>query len=82
MSDKSIHVCRPQRLTCRWVEEMTAALRRICPSLPRPNPCVPAQAEQVWQEYWSQFSHHQCAHHPIVQQVLAYELDYREIDKP
>lgn len=81
MSDNSIQVCRPQHLTCRWVNEMTAALQKICPSLPRPSECVPSQAEQVWQEYWSQFNRHQCAHHPVVQQVLAFEIDYREISK-
>ena len=74
-------LCRPERLTCRWVREITDSICVVCPSSYTCLPLVPPTPENVevwWNQYWSQLSNHQCIKHPLVQQIIAFEKDYRD----
>lgn len=70
-------VCRPVRLTCRWVREMTQSIHTLCPSILPVVHCT--QAEHEWAHYWQQLEKSRCIQDPQVQQVLRYERDYQDI---
>lgn len=79
-------VCRPSRLTHRWVHEMSAAIHRLCPSLspvPRSTTDSDTMPEEVWNQYFNELAskHSQCLQNETVQKVLSYELDYNDLAK-
>lgn len=72
-------VCRPPRLTCRWIQELTLAISILCPKVPPIQTC-PTDLEHLWAQYWSRLSP-ECLAQKQVQQILQYEVDYHEILK-
>lgn len=73
-------ICRPQRLTCRWVFEITRAISVICADAPTVSYCK--DAEHEWRLYLLQLDHHPCGRNPEVGRVLQYERDYRDYLEP
>lgn len=73
-------VCRPPKLTCRWVNEMARTMGMLCPAAPSPPQCFStSNTEVLWRIYLSRLQETQCTKLPLVQQVLAFELDYHTI---
>ena len=71
-------VCRPDKLTCRWVREMTEAIHVVCPSGPAPVlTCDKSNPEKSWSEYLQKLG--QCVDHPTVRRMLEFELDYNDV---
>lgn len=73
-------ICRPEKLTCRWIKEMTEAIRMACP-VGSPDPVLVCNhPEQVWTEYLTKLEQGQCIQQsPEVRQMLAFELDYNDV---
>ncbi len=70
-------VCRPAKLTCRWVREITKAVSIVCPSMP-PAPCD-RNPKAAWSSYLNQLEQSKCWKDPTVQQILKFEIDYNTI---
>lgn len=77
MFDKQ-SICRPERLTERWVQEITDAIRHVCLTAPRLS-ARPTQPESAWKDYVAQLQTHPCSQDPQVQAILSYEIDYRSV---
>ncbi len=70
-------VCRPEKITCRWVQEITEAINVLCPQAERVY-CTPNHAEALWATYTEQ-ELPKCLHHPKVNQIIRFEIDYNDI---
>jgi hypothetical protein len=74
-------VCRPKVVTCRWMKEFSSAIHNICPTQPRIDKCetmTSLELEAVWKSYVTNLNRSKCNTYPIVQQIKAFEVDYRE----
>lgn len=68
--------CRPERLTCRWVKEITESISNVCPSIRNVQKCNDADME--WSKFTSKLNKSPCISHPIVVKILRFEIDYNE----
>jgi hypothetical protein len=68
--------CRPERLTCRWVKEITESISNVCPSIRRVQKCKDANKE--WSRFTSELNKSPCSNHPTVTKILKFEIDYNE----
>lgn len=79
MSFNSI-LCRPPKITCRWIEEMSEAIHTQCPSQPILKCIKGSSPEYLWDIYWKNLQKNTaCINHPTVQKILRFEVDYNQI---
>ena len=75
-----IHV-DPKVITCRWMKEFSLAIHNICPHRPLINKCETltcVELETVWKSYVTDLNRSKCNSHPVVQDIKAFKVDYRE----
>lgn len=72
--------CRPYKMTCRWVKEISEAIENVCPAQPSVKHCFNPYA--AWDAYYADLSKcTQCLTSPRVQGILTMETDYNEFRK-
>lgn len=76
------HVCRPQGLTCRWIEEFTRAVHMVCPDAPVVKCNSNQSLDETWTKYEKEFLQSQCLKNETVQKIVLYEIDYNDVLTP
>lgn len=78
---KKMDICRPKKLTCRWVNEITSAIGKVCPELERVQCSKDDSPEEIWVEYMSRLGNSSCKRKKIVKRIMTFEIDYNDILK-
>ena len=74
-------VCRPTKITCRWLQEITEAIHLVCPDA-QPVKCGGGSVSpgSLWTDYLDTLQQRTtCATMPKVQQILKFEMDYNDV---
>lgn len=74
-------ICRPERITCRWIFEISEAINNVCKdsNVPAYIFCIKkGSAEQEWRHYFDLLSSSNCIKNPTVQKILNFEVDYND----
>lgn len=68
--------CRPSKLTCRWLKEISESINNLCPTQPKIKYCN--NLEQQWTEYQQSLTTTlpRCSNKPTVTNILNYNTDY------
>jgi hypothetical protein len=72
--------CRPKKLTCRWLQEITHAIHIACPNQPKITHCS-QDLEKAWELYKLKLGQ-SCQGNKTVKQILNYEIDYNDVAVP
>lgn len=79
------HICRPQKITPRWINEITKAINKQCP---QERELFPIQVsnqdnlESIWNDYIHKLENNKkCIKNPTVQKILKFEIDYNDLEK-
>jgi hypothetical protein len=65
-------VCRPQKITCRWLKEITMAINRVCPEQEMIKKCE-VDLEVQWKDYVTNLK---CQKNGDVRDILEFKTDY------
>jgi hypothetical protein len=71
--------CRPEKLTCRWIKEMTEAISNICPTQKRIIKCI--DKEKQWNDYYSKLQKTECINYQNISNILNGSIDYNDFRK-
>lgn len=78
--DKKEEICRPAKLTCRWLREISESIHTLCPSKQIIEKCQVGKEEKMWNEWLSDLSG-ECKsskNFNQIQRILSYEIDYNQ----
>ena len=70
--------CRPVKMTCRWLYEITKAFHIINKDLPIIESCTSKISEELWKNY---IKNHidEIYKNDTCRSVLSYDIDYHDI---
>jgi len=68
--------CRPDKITCRWLREMTLAIHIECPSIQPIEKCT--NTETQWSSYLDNLRKNQKCYKKV-EPLLLFHKDYNDI---
>ena len=77
-------VCRPKKLTCRWLREITGVIDTICRHNGMNNIgyiayCNEDNTGKIWETYLKNLHASKCYSNSTVQDILYYRVDYNDV---
>lgn len=74
-------ICRPEKLTERWISEMSEALNKVCGFQPLAFDFLNRKLDDNWNAYWHNFNQQfsKCKNPDRAQRIIDFSEDYRDV---